>query len=77
MLGGAAALFQLRLLEAYLALPDPDVFSNEHQGLSKLCTRAFRGSTAPTTAAPGIACAWKQKVQGGQQSENACAVLQS
>lgn len=53
VLGGAAALFQLRLLEAYLAIPNPTAFSNEHQGLSKLCTRAFRGSTAPTAAIPG------------------------
>ena len=54
VLGGAAGLFQLRLLEAYLTLPDHKLFFNEHQGLSKLCTRAFRGSTAPTAAAPGV-----------------------
>ena len=53
VLGGAAALFQLRLLETYLAIPNANAFANEHQALSKLCTRAFRGSTAPTAAVPG------------------------
>lgn len=53
MLGGAAALFQLRLLDAYLAVPNAAAFASEHQALIRLCSRAFRGSTAPTTSVPG------------------------
>jgi len=41
----AAAQLQLRLLEAYLALPDAAAFASEHEALSKLCARAFRSAT--------------------------------
>lgn len=53
VLGGACALFQLRLLDVYLALPQPNSFAGEHQALSKLCTRAFRGSNAQAISVPG------------------------
>lgn len=41
----AAAQLQLRLMEAYLALPDAAAFATEHEALSKLCARAFRSAT--------------------------------
>ena len=47
----AAAAMQLRLLEAYLALPDASAFTMEHAAVSKLCARALR--SAPGQAASG------------------------
>ena len=47
----AAAALQLRLLEAYLALPDASAFTMEHAAVSKLCARALR--SAPGQAASG------------------------
>lgn len=41
MFGGAAALLQLRLLEAYAALPSP-AYEGEQEALTKLCMRAVR-----------------------------------
>ena len=47
----AAAALQLRLLEAYLALPDASAFTMEHAAVSKLCARALR--SAPGQASSG------------------------
>ncbi len=44
MFAAAAAQLQLRLVEAYLALPDTSAFAAEHEALSKLCARAFRSA---------------------------------
>ncbi len=41
----AAAQLQLRLVEAYLALPDAAAFAMEHEALSRLCARAFRSAS--------------------------------
>ena len=49
----AAAALQLRLLEAYLALPDASAFTMEHAAVSKLCARALR--SAPGQASSGNA----------------------
>ncbi len=49
----AAAALQLRLLEAYLALPDASAFTMEHAAVSKLCARALR--SAPGQAISGDA----------------------
>lgn len=49
----AASLLQLRLLEAYLALPDASAFTMEHAAVSKLCARALR--SVPGQAASGKA----------------------
>ena len=43
---GAAAMFQLRLLEVYLALPNANAFAPEHETLSKLCARPLRGMSS-------------------------------
>ena len=51
MFAAAAALLQLRLLEAYLALPDASAFTMEHAAVSKLCARALR--SAPGQAGSG------------------------
>ena len=53
MFAAAAALLQLRLLEAYLALPDASAYTMEHAAVSKLCARALR--SAPGQAASGKA----------------------
>ena len=50
----AAAALQLRLLEAYLALPDASAFTMEHAAVSKLCARALR--SAPGQASSGTVC---------------------
>lgn len=42
MFGGAAALLQLRLLEAYAALPSPAAYSGEQEALTKLCMRTVK-----------------------------------
>lgn len=42
MFAGAAALLQLRLLEAYAALPSPAAYEGEQEALTKLCMRAVR-----------------------------------
>ena len=47
----AAAQLQLRLLGAYLALPDASAFTMEHAAVSKLCARALR--SAPGQAGSG------------------------
>jgi hypothetical protein len=52
-LAAAAGQLQLRLLQAYAALPDPAAFAPEHEALSKLCARAFRSPAAPSTAGAG------------------------
>ncbi len=52
----AAAMLQLRLLEVYLALPQANAFANVHEGLIKLCARAFRGSSPSSASAGGKAC---------------------
>ncbi len=51
MFAAAAAQLQLRLLEAYLALPDASAFTMEHAAVSKLCARALR--SAPGQAGSG------------------------
>ena len=53
MFAAAAAQLQLRLLEAYLALPDASAFTMEHAAVSKLCARALR--SAPGQAGSGEA----------------------
>lgn len=42
MFAGAAALLQLRLLEAYAALPSPAAYAGEQEALTKLCMRTVR-----------------------------------
>ena len=42
MFAGAAALLQLRLLEAYASLPSPAAYGGEQEALTKLCMRAVR-----------------------------------
>lgn len=42
MFAGAAALLQLRLLEAYAALPSPAAYADEQEALTKLCMRTVR-----------------------------------
>ena len=42
MFAGAAALLQLRLLEAYAALPSPAAYEGEQEALTKLCMRTVR-----------------------------------
>jgi hypothetical protein len=42
MFAGAAALLQLRLLEAYAALPGPAAYAGEQEALTKLCMRTVR-----------------------------------
>lgn len=42
MFAGAAALLQLRLLEAYAALPSPAAYTDEQEALTKLCMRTVR-----------------------------------
>ncbi|KAK9798183.1 hypothetical protein WJX73_010462 [Symbiochloris irregularis] len=42
----AAAMLQLRLLEAYLSMPSAAAFSAEHEALIKLCARSLRPATA-------------------------------
>lgn len=42
MFAGAAAALQLRLLEAYAALPSPLAYKEEQEALTKLCMRAVR-----------------------------------
>ncbi|KAL4431040.1 hypothetical protein ABPG75_006296 [Micractinium tetrahymenae] len=44
MFAGAAALMQLRLLEAYAALPSPAAYADEQEALTKLCMRAVRSA---------------------------------
>lgn len=46
----AAAALQLRLLEAYLALPDASAFTMEHAAVSKLCARALRSAPGQATS---------------------------
>jgi len=46
MFAGAAALLQLRLLEAYAALPSPAAYADEQEALTKLCMRAVRWGAA-------------------------------
>lgn len=48
----AAAVIQLRLLEAYLALPSCAAYSNQHEALTKLCSRSLRTSAFTTGATP-------------------------
>ena len=52
-LAAAAATLQLRLLQAYAALPDAACFGAEHEALSRLCARAFRPAAA---GQPGARC---------------------
>jgi hypothetical protein len=42
MFADAAALLQLRLLEAYAALPGPAAYAGEQEALTKLCMRTVR-----------------------------------
>ena len=44
-LQAAAAQLQLRLLEAYHAMPDALAFAAEHETLSRLCAKALRESS--------------------------------
>ncbi|KAL4425068.1 hypothetical protein ABPG77_010382 [Micractinium sp. CCAP 211/92] len=46
MFAGAAALLQLRLLEAYAALPSPAAYTDEQEALTKLCMRAVRSAAS-------------------------------
>lgn len=50
----AAAVLQLRLLDVYLSLPQANAFASDHEGLIRLCARAFRGSS-PSSASIGAA----------------------
>ncbi len=62
---GAAALLQLRLLQAYLLLPKAGAFAPEHASLLRLCASALKGTSAPsgtththfTTCSLGGSCA--------------------
>ncbi len=55
LFAGAAAMFQLRLLEVYLALPNANAFHPEHETLSKLCARSLRGmSSCIATGKPHV-----------------------
>ena len=54
----AAAQLQLRLLEAYLALPDASAFTMEHAAVSKLCARALR-SASGQAGSGGASDYWK------------------
>ncbi len=45
---GAAALLQLRLLQAYLLLPKAGAFAPEHASLLRLCASALKGTSAPS-----------------------------
>ena len=55
LFAGAAAMFQLRLLEVYLALPNANAFAPEHETLSKLCARPLRGmSSCISTGEPAF-----------------------
>ncbi len=47
---GAAAVMQLRLLEAYLALPSCAAYAGQHEALTKLCSRSLRPSAFTTGA---------------------------
>ena len=49
---GAAALLQLRLLQAYLLLPKASAFAPEHASLLRLCASAFKGTSAASGASP-------------------------
>lgn len=51
---GAAALLQLRLLQAYLLLPKAGAFAPEHASLLRLCASALKGCTAPSGNSPYI-----------------------
>ncbi len=48
---GAAALLQLRLLQAYLLLPKAGAFAPEHASLLRLCASALKGTSAPSGTA--------------------------
>ena len=39
-------MFQLRLLEVYLILPNANAYAPEHETLSKLCARPLRGMSS-------------------------------
>ena len=41
-LQAVSLLLHLRLLSAYLAMPEPLAFAAEHETLSKLCAKALR-----------------------------------
>ena len=50
---GAAALLQLRLLQAYLLLPKAGAFAPEHASLLRLCASALKGTSAPSGTPSG------------------------
>ncbi|KAK9865210.1 hypothetical protein WJX84_003181 [Apatococcus fuscideae] len=70
LFAGAAAMFQLRLLEVYLALPNANAFSPEHETLSKLCARPLRGmsSCISTGAAEAVATSVLQQLLNPQDA---------
>jgi len=78
VLGASAGLFQVRLLEAYLALPNPNAFASEHQDLSRLCTRAFRGTLSAVatggSGAPSLSLSLKPPAPGHSPSAGAMGV---
>ena len=45
---GAAALLQLRLLQAYLLLPKAAAFAPEHASILRLCASALKGTSGPS-----------------------------
>ncbi|KAL0055345.1 hypothetical protein WJX82_010851 [Trebouxia sp. C0006] len=53
---GAAALLQLRLLQAYLLLPKAGAFAPEHASLLRLCASALKGTSAPSGRLWASAC---------------------
>ncbi|PRW58658.1 HEAT repeat-containing 5B isoform X2 [Chlorella sorokiniana] len=63
MFAGAAALLQLRLLEAYAALPSP-AYEGEQEALTKLCMRAVR-SAATGAAGQMLHSALRRWLDGG------------
>lgn len=64
MFAGAAALLQLRLLEAYAALPSPAAYADEQEALTKLCMRAVRsGAQGMGWQLMGIVNEWRLQWQ--------------
>ena len=45
---GAAALLQLRLLQAYLLLPKAAAFAPDHASILRLCASALKGTSGPS-----------------------------
>lgn len=51
----ATAMLQLRLLEAYLSMPNAATFQTQHEALIRLCARSLRpGAIASAATAAGV-----------------------